>query len=113
MITKTRRLLYPNLKVDDSQFTFFVGEFVIDFGPILAFIIISLAAYYFYKKIITNEYDFGTILILSLAYNIVVIGFTLFPYSEISGNLSIIYTIFWIFVFKYFTFKRLVIGKNK
>ena len=110
---KTRRLLYPNLKVDDSQFTFFVGEFVIDFGPILAFIIISLAAYYFYKKIITNEYDFGTILILSLAYNIVVIGFTLFPYSEISGNLSIIYTIFWIFVFKYFTFKRLVIGKNK
>ena len=37
---KTRRLLYPNLKVDDSQFTFFVGEFVIDFGPILAFIFI-------------------------------------------------------------------------
>lgn len=106
---KTRRLLYPNLKIDDSQFTFFVGEFVIDFGPVLAFVIISFASYYFYKKITSNKYDFGTILILSLAYNIVVVGFTLFPYSEISGNLSIVYTIFWMFVFKYFTFRRLTI----
>lgn len=108
---KTRRFLYPNLKIDDSQFMFFVGEFVIDFGPIFAFLIISFAAYYFYKKTAVHKYDFGTILILSLAYNIVVIGFTLFPYSEIGGNLSIIYIIFWVFVFKYFTSKKIVIKR--
>lgn len=109
---KTRRLLYSNLKVDDSQFTFFVGEFVIDFGPIMAFLIIAFFSIYFYKKVVAEKYDFGTILLLSLAYNIVVVGFTLFPYSEISGNLSIVYIVFWIFLFKYFTSKRLVLGKK-
>ncbi len=109
---KTRRLLYPNLKIDDSQFTFFVGEFVIDFGPVLAFLIISFFAVIFFKKLSSKKYDLGTVLLLSLAYNIIVVGFTLFPYSELGGNISILYIIFWIFVFKYFTSKRLVIGKK-
>lgn len=109
---KTRRLLYPNLKIDDSQFTFFVGEFVIDFGPILAFLIISFFAVFFFKRLSSKKYDLGTILLLSLVYNIIVVGFTLFPYSELGGNISILYTVFWIFVFKYFTSKRLVIGKK-
>lgn len=109
---KTRRLLYPNLKIDDSQFTFFVGEFVIDFGPILAFLIISFFAIFFFKRLSSKKYDLGTILLLSLVYNIIVVGFTLFPYSELGGNISILYTVFWIFVFKYFTSKRLVIGKK-
>lgn len=109
---KTRRLLYPNLKIDDSQFTFFVGEFVIDFGPILAFLIISFFAVFFFKRLSSKKYDLGTILLLSLVYNIIVVGFTLFPYSELGGNISILYSVFWIFVFKYFTSKRLVIGKK-
>ncbi|WP_294592866.1 O-antigen polymerase [uncultured Bacteroides sp.] len=109
---KTRRMLYPNLKIDDSQFTFFVGEFVIDFGPVLAFLIISFFAVIFFKKLSSKKYDLGTVLLLSLAYNIIVVGFTLFPYSELGGNISILYIIFWIFVFKYFTSKRLVIGKK-
>lgn len=109
---KTRRLLYSNLKIDDSQFTFFVGEFVIDFGPVLAFLIILLFSVFFFKKLSSKKYDLGTVLLLSLVYNIVVVGFTLFPYSELSGNYTILYTIFWIFVFKYFTSKRLIIGKN-
>lgn len=110
---KTRRLLYPNLKIDDSQFTFFVGEFVIDFGPILAFLIISFFAVFFFKKLSSKKYDLGTVLLLSLLYNIIVVGFTLFPYSELGGNISILYTVFWIFVFKYFTSRRLVIGKKQ
>jgi oligosaccharide repeat unit polymerase len=110
---KTRRLLYPNLKIDDSQFTFFVGEFVIDFGPILAFLIISFFAVFFFKKLSSKKYDLGTVLLLSLVYNIIVVGFTLFPYSELGGNISILYTVFWIFVFKYFTSRRLVIGKKQ
>lgn len=109
---KTRRLLYPNLKIDDSQFTFFVGEFVIDFGPILAFLIISFFAVLFFKRLSSKKYDLGTVLLLSLVYNIIVVGFTLFPYSELGGNISILYTVFWIFVFKYFTSKRIIIGKK-
>lgn len=109
---KTRRLLYPNLKIDDSQFTFFVGEFVIDFGPVLAFLIISFFAVFFLKKLSSKKYDLGTVLLLSLVYNIIVVGFTLFPYSELGGNISILYTVFWIFVFKYFTSRRLIIGKK-
>ena len=40
-----RRMLFSKLKIDDSQFSFFVGDFCIDFGSVFAY---DLAGVYSY-----------------------------------------------------------------
>lgn len=97
---RARRLQFPNLKLDDSQFSFFVGEFCIDFGPIIAFLIISFFSYIVYRQLKKSKYDLGDILIALLWYNILINGLFLFFYAEILGNLKILYLLFFVFLFK-------------
>lgn len=97
-----RRLEYSHMLLDDSQFSFFVGEFMLDYGPYWGFIILMIFSYILYQgiKIKSFQCGFSNLLILSLLYRICVSGFSLFPYSEISGNLSLIYILFFYIFFK-------------
>lgn len=104
---KTRRMIYSNLKLDDSQFSFFVGEFVLDYGPYIAMLIIVVASIFFCKRLKKVKWDLGDVLLAFFIYRISVDGFTLFPYSEIGGNLRIIYVIIFIMTFKFFTKRKL------
>lgn len=103
---RDRRLLFTKLKVDDSQFTTFVGEFCIDFGPIIAFVIISFFSFIFYRHFKKNKYDLGDVALGMLWYHILVYGFTLFVYAEKGGNIRILYLLFWVFLFKRITPRR-------
>ena len=95
-----RRDMYPNLQLDDSQFSFFVGEFCIDFGPFFAALIICFFSYIFVKIFRKNVYDFGDILLCMFLCKILTYGYALFPYAEIGGNIGILYLLFFVFVFK-------------
>lgn len=97
-----RRLEYSHMLLDDSQFSFFVGEFMLDYGPFWGFIILMIFSYILYRGIKVKSFQcgFSNLLILSLLYRICVSGFSLFPYSEISGNLSLIYILFFYILFK-------------
>ena len=98
-----RRMAFSNMLLDDSQFSTFVGEFTLDFGPIWGFVILLLFSALLYQGV-KHKYRFGfsNILILLLVFKIVIGGYSLFPYSEVGGNLELIYVLFFYILFKYF-----------
>lgn len=100
-----RRTKYSNMKIDDSHFISFVGDFVLDYGPIMAFFILLFFAFVF-DNIIKCRSDCIPIYNLLAVYfllNIVVQGsFYLFSYADVGGNLKIItYTITYIVLKQY------------
>ena len=91
-----RRQKYPNLEIDDYYFTTFVGDFTIDYGPIIA-VIIFLAIYgWMYYKTKTRR-DSITLHQLLLLYITMCVsmqgGMYLFNYSD-TANFKIITYIF-------------------
>ena len=98
-----RRLLFPRLIIDDSQFTFFVGDFCLDFGLVFTFLFFLFFAAVLYKVFKKKVYDMGDVLLGLLWYNILFFGFTLFVYAEKGGNIRLLYLLFFIYLFKRFT----------
>ena len=86
-----RRNKYRNLKMDDIHFTTFVGDFAIDFGPLVAFIIFVVFNVWAILHIRSRD---GTIQLhqLLIVYFALCVslqgGMTLFMYSD-TGNLSL------------------------
>lgn len=86
-----RRNKYQHLKISDEVFSTYIGDFVFDFGPIIAFLlVITFSVVILFKtnsfKIITLE----KILILYFLWNTITFGIFLFPYADISGNIRLI-----------------------
>lgn len=88
-----RRAKYHNLDMDDDRFTTFVGDFCIDFGPIIAAIIFVLFTWYIMKNIRSTKGEtLKTHQLLLLYFTLCVCmqgGMYLFAYSD-TGNLRII-----------------------
>lgn len=87
-----RRDKYHNLELDDYFFYTFVGDFTIDFGPVLAFIIFVCVFYLICRK--TRSHDptiklYQLLLIYFTACISIQGGMTLFSYAD-TGNLRII-----------------------
>lgn len=88
------QLTYSHLKIDNSRFYTFVGDFTLDYGPVAGFFILMLMAIFFWRilRIKDNgEYKFNQIIILTVLYQICVQGFSLFPYSYWIANLKLIF----------------------
>lgn len=88
------QLTYSHLKIDNSRFYTFVGDFTLDYGPVAGFFILMLMAILFWRilRIKDNgEYKFNQIIILTVLYQICVQGFSLFPYSYWIANLKLIF----------------------
>lgn len=85
-----RRDKYPNLKIDDYFFYTFVGDFTIDFGPVLAAIIIIVCSIIALWGIRIRDGGDITVYQMLLLYFVVCVniqgGMTLFSYSD-TGNL--------------------------
>ncbi len=99
-----RRAKYPLLKVNDEVFITYVGDIAIDFGPIVATIIIVLFSFLFSNSIRTKNgmYDFNQLLLVHfILYLCVIGGVKLFPYSDVGGNLKIITFILTYLFFKF------------
>ena len=96
------RSKYSHLKMDDSIFYTFVGDFVLDYGPILTILLFTVFSMITSKitKIKKNRLYFHQLIILFMVMCICTQGsFYLFNYS-FTGNLCIIafaltYVIFW------------------
>lgn len=100
-----RRAKYPYLKVNDEVFVTYVGDIAIDFGPIMAVIIITLFTIWFTNltRLRQGRYEFHQLLLVHFVlYMCTIGGIKLFPYSDVSGNLKIIAFILTYFVFKYY-----------
>lgn len=107
-----RRSKYPHLKINDEVFSTYVGDFTIDYGPILAMIIFIL-----YSILMTNMVQrhsnrimFHSFVLLHFSMCVFVQGVSLFQYAD-TGNLTILLYILLYFYFKYanvYTEKRKV-----
>ena len=88
------QLTYSHLKIDNSRFYTFVGDFTLDYGPVAGFFILMLMAIFFWRilRVKDNgEYKFNQIIMLTVLYQICVQGFSLFPYSYWIANLKLIF----------------------
>lgn len=87
-----RRAKYPQLKINDEVFSTFVGDFVIDFGPVLALLIIILFSLLLTSmvKMCNKRMKFHYFILLHFSMCAIVQGVSLFQYSD-SGNLTIIF----------------------
>ena len=95
------RMKYRHLKMDDSIFSTYVGDFVLDYGPIGAFIIFLLLFLWFYKSIhIYNKtiHFYSLLLIYFILCIAMQGGMYLFYYSFIN-NLKIMAVIFMYIIF--------------
>lgn len=97
-----RREVYSQMTLNDSQFSTFIGEFLLDYGPVWGFIILMLFSSLLYRGTkAKGQYHLSNILIFSLVFRICVAGYSLFSYSEVEGNLSLLYILFFYIVFRY------------
>lgn len=103
-----RRNKYPNLYVNDEVFITYVGDFAIDFGPVVAFILLVSLSFSITRntKNHNNEYYFHQIVLLHMVLYICTMGgLKLFSFSDIAGNLKLI-----VYLLTYFCFKNIFIS---
>lgn len=110
-----RRQKYPRLYINDESFYTYVGDFTIDFGPIVGGLIMILFSLYFTSrlKIYRREIKFYQLMILGTIVGIISQGYLkLFPFSGLTGNLSLIFIFGLCIVFKQDYVKQLKRKKN-
>lgn len=84
------RAIYSSLGVDNGTFYTFVGDFVLDYGPFWAFVILLMIAYFFEKKLkIKSSLTIGHVILYYTLLKLLS-GFYLHQFPGIGGNLFII-----------------------
>jgi oligosaccharide repeat unit polymerase len=99
-----RRDKYPELHINDEVFIGFVGDFVLDFGPALAalIIVVAVGAILLGTRIHRRRILFHQLILLHFALCLTMLGgIKLYPFSDIGGNLQltlyfVMYAIFWL-----------------
>ena len=88
-----RRETYSNMLIDDSYFYTFVGDFTLDYGPIIGFMLLFVISLLLRKMI--NPYNTGYklshLLVFYIIFQWCAYGFTLWPYAEKMGNVKLIF----------------------
>jgi len=83
-----REAKYTKMKINESTFVTFVGDFVFDYG-ILGGALVLFILYFFLRRLLIGSRKllyFDQILIVYLLINILT-GFYLYPFSDFGGNL--------------------------
>lgn len=94
---------YSHMKMNESVFYTFVGDFTLDFGPIISFFIFNIASVFFSlkTKVFNQTILFHQLILLFFVICVCVQGaLTLFSFSDIGGNLNLI-----TFILVYFWFR--------
>jgi len=91
---------YKNIKLDETKFSTFVGDFVLDFGPALTIFIFFLATVFFRHHLrIKNEISFHQTILWFLLINICA-GLFLYTFADWGGNLQFIALISFYLIFR-------------
>ena len=88
-----RRDKYPHLKMSDKNFYTFVGDFTIDFGPIIATLIFLFFTLFVIikTKIRNGIIRFHQLILLHFVMIVCMLGgMKLYPFSDVGGNLQLI-----------------------
>ncbi len=96
------RYKYPNLRIDDGHFYTFVGDFVLDFGPIITFFLFVFFSIFVTNKLKTPNQivQFHQLILAYFAMTVCMQGGMYLFYYSFGNNLIIL-----AFAFSYFGFK--------
>lgn len=98
-----RRWKYPNLRINDESFITYVGDFVLDFGPIITTIILCLISFFIQRKTrVKNRIMlFHQLILLHFIMCLCMEGgMSLYSFSDASNMVIVVYA-FMYFLFKY------------
>lgn len=97
------RQKYRKMKLDDSRFITFVGDFTLDFGPIITTILFCLTSFFIVKhtKSKNNTILFHQLILIYLFMSISITGGMYLFYYSFKGNYSLIGFIIMYFLFKW------------
>lgn len=86
------RLNFFNLPLDESSFSTWLGEFLLDFGVVNS-ILICFFFFLIFKMLLHSQKKLSifNIVLFFIIWNIFTQGFLLFPYADISGNLRLLF----------------------
>ena len=90
---RERRQKYPKLKINDEVFVSFVGDFTLDFGPIVApLIFILFTLFILHKTRIRNgRIKIHQLILIHFVMSVCMLGgMKLYPFSDVGGNLQLI-----------------------
>lgn len=109
-----RRNKYPALKINDEAFIGYVGDFMLDFGPIIGTLLLIIQISFVRRntKVKKKKIYFHQIILLHFTLYMVTIGaIKLYPFADVSGNLQVmVYTsLFIVFYIDYY--KKQMLGK--
>lgn len=92
---------YSHMKLDESQFYTFVGDFTLDYGPIWTVLIFIITAYFFKKalRLRNGKLTFHQFLLLYLLLT-GCLGYYQFPLGREAGNLCMIAILLLVLAFK-------------
>ncbi len=98
-----RRDKYPDLQINDEVFIGFVGDFALDFGPVIGalIIVVAVGAILLGTRIHRRRLLFHQLVLLHFALCVAMLGgIKLYPFSDVGGNLQLIlyicvYVLFW------------------
>lgn len=110
---KEIRFKYSSLGVDNSRFYTYVGDFVLDYGPVSTILIIIMLSIIFKSYLIHREgLNYSQILLIFVlvkAYT----GYYLFVFNTLAGNLFLLLAFFLCLLFNLKTFKSIrIISKD-
>lgn len=106
-----RREKYSFMAIDESVFSTFVGDFTLDYGPVISFLIfVFLSIFLIVKtKVLNQVILFHQLILIYFVICICIQGaMGLFPFSDVGGNLTLLTFLlvyFW-FKFDYYTQKK-------
>lgn len=104
---------HREMKMDDGVFSTFIGEFTLDFGPIVTFFLFVLFSIFMTIKTKIRETAYlHQTLLLYFIWNSITFGIFLFPYADINGNVRIIIFACLFILFKFSTSKNHFVLRN-
>ena len=98
-----RRAKYPHLKIDDGVFIGFVGDFLLDYGPIVSFVLFILFSFIFCNSTIPKNrgIEFHQLILVQFAACVCMCGgMKLFSFADL-GNLKIIAVLLSFLLFRF------------
>lgn len=101
-----RILKYTNLSVDETVFTTYFGEFILDFGLFGGFALWIILIIWLYNlgPGTRESIPFYRLLPIVILINILVCGWTQSPFADVGGNLHFVFIILLYFYFKFSPF---------
>lgn len=94
---------YSSMKMQEDTFSTFVGEYTLDFGPIGGFLFLGLFTLFIIYLLPKSKFEiqFYEIFPIIIVLRLLVCGWPLSPFADISGNLSLLFHFVFYIFFKF------------